>query len=289
MNKKESKATHPMPKHSRNGRMTKMEIRPAPPMIRQSGFTIVEVILVLIILVLIAMLGIPAMRGTLAQQQLRSSANQIRGEWLEARVRAMDEGQIFCMRAKIGGSTIIISRVLDAHFTAGLSSRQTTGRFDAYNELDPFERGGFTGDIDDFILQDPDSATVRDGTIIIQLPGTVVVADVIMIVEERAAFYLGLTAPGETVGRTDGSEEYFELAAMTTGEIRLGETPGADGTWSSPIFFYPDGSTTTAAILLKNDRGRCIEIRLRGLTGSTMATEITMTSEYAGELDPERF
>ena len=258
-------------------------------MVRRAGFTFVEVTVVLVILVLIAMLGIPALQGTLAQQQLRSSANQIRGEWVESRVRAMDEGQIFCMRAQIGGSTIIISRVLDAHFTAGFSSRQTTSRFDAYNELDPFEKGGFTGNTYDFILQDPDSITEKEGTIIIKLPGTVVVADVITVVEERAAFYLGLTAPGETEGRMDGSEEYFELEAMTTGEVRLGETAGVDGTWSSPIFFYPDGSTTTAAMLLKNNTKRCIEIRLRGLTGSTMATEITLTSDYAGELEPERF
>jgi type II secretory pathway pseudopilin PulG len=223
-------------------------------MSRPAGFTFVEIILVLIILVLIASLGIPVMRGTLAQQQLKYSANQIRGEWLEARVRAMEEGQIFCMRAKIGGSTVIISRVLDAHFTAGLSSRQTTSRFDANNQLDPFEKGGFTGDMYDFILRDPESL-LKENSTVGELPGTVVVADVIMVVEERAAFYLGLTAPGEAVGRTDGAEEYYELEEMTTGEIRLGETSGTEGIWSSPIFFYPDGSTTTAAILLKNEAG----------------------------------
>jgi len=253
-------------------------------MIRSTGFTFVEVILVLTILVLIAMLGIPAMRGTLAQQQLRYSANQIRGEWSEARARAMEEGQIFCMRAKIGGSTLVVSRVLDTHFTAGLSSRQTTGRFDVYNERDPFEKGGFTGDAYDFILRDPDLATAGNETIIIELPGTVVIADVITVVEERAAFYLGLTTPGNTI-----VEEFFEIEAITTGEIRWGETPSMDGTWSSPIFFYPDGSTSTAAILLKNEAGRCIEVRLRGLTGTSMATPIVLTNDYIGELDTNRF
>ena len=257
-------------------------------MFRSTGFTLIEIILVLTILVLIAALAVPAMRSTLAQQQLKQSANLIRSEWLDAKVRAMDEGQIFCVRAKIGGSTLMISRVLDAHFTAGLSSRQKSSRFDASNQLDPFEKGGFIGDAYDFILRDPESAVEGDGTIIIELPGAVVVADVIIVVEERAAFYLGLTAPGETVGRTDGSEEYFEIEEITTGEIRLGETQGTDGMWSSPIFFYPDGSSTTAAILLKNDMGRCIEVRLRGLTGTSMVTDIAMISDYAGELDPER-
>jgi len=252
-------------------------------MFRPTGFTLVEVLLVLVILVLLATLGIPVLRGTLAQQELKSSADQIRGEWLEAKVRAMDEGQIFCMRAQIGGSTVVISRVLDVHFTAGLSSRQTSSRFDAYNQLDPFEKGGFSGDVYDFILRDPDSAMAGSDVITLKLPGTVVVADVITVAEERAAFYLGLTAPGETV-----VEEFSELEAMMTGDVRLGETPGTDGTWSSPVFFYPDGSTSTAAMLLRNGMGRCIEIRLRGLTGSSMVTPITLTSDYVGELEAER-
>jgi len=253
-------------------------------MSRQTGFTFAEIILVLVILMLIGMLGITAMRGTLAHQQLQYSANTIRGEWLNARVQAMDEGQIFVMRAKIGGSTIVISRVLDAHFTAGLSSRRTTGRFDAQHQLDPFERGGFTGDMGDFILRDPDLATAGGGAIVIELPRTVVIADVITVVEERAMFYLGLTAPGDAV-----VEDFFAVEAMMTGDIRLGETPGVDGIWSSPIFFYPDGLTTTTAMLLKNEAGRCIEIRLRGLTGTSMITPITLTSDYVGELDPDRF
>ena len=257
-------------------------------MLRPTGLTFIEVTLVLVLLVIIASLGIPAMRGTLAQQQLKSSAHQIRGEWADARVRAMDEGQIVVVRAKIGGSTLIVSRVLDAHYTAGLSSRQTSGRFDANNQLDPFERGGFTGDAHDFILGNPDAAMDAPSTLVIELPKTVVIADVIVVVEERAAFYLGLTAPGETEGRMDGSEEFFEIQEISTGAIRYGETPGTGGTWSSPILFFPDGSSSTAAILLKNEAGRCIEVRLRGLTGTSMVTEITMTSDYVGALDPER-
>ena len=86
----------------------------------------------------------------------------------------------------------------------------------------------------------------------------------------------------------DGSEEFFEIQEIMTGEIRYGETPGTNGMWSSPIFFYPDGSSSTAAILLKNEAGRCIEVRLRGFTGTSMVTDITMVSDYVGELVPER-
>jgi prepilin-type N-terminal cleavage/methylation domain-containing protein len=255
-------------------------------MLRQAGFTLIEIIVVLVILVLIAAMGVPMLRGTLAQRQLQYSADQIRGEWLDARVRAMEEEQIFCMRCKLGGSTLIIDRVLDAHYTAGLSSRQTTRRFETYNELDPFEKGGFVGDYEDFILRDPESATAERGTIIIELPETVILTDVIAVAEERAAFYLGLTAPGES----EVEENVSEIEAVTFGEIRLGETAAADGmTWSSPIFFYPDGTTSTAAVLLKNTSGRCYEVRLRGLTGTGTLTEVTTTDAYVGELNASRF
>ncbi|MDR0327874.1 MAG: prepilin-type N-terminal cleavage/methylation domain-containing protein [Planctomycetaceae bacterium] len=258
-------------------------------MSRRIGFTLIEILVVLIILVLVMSLGISAMRGPLARQQLKYSADRIRGEWLDTKVRAMEEGQIFCMRCKIGGSTLVIDRVLDTHFTAGLSSRQTSSRFDAYNEYDPFEQGGFTGDMQDFILRDPSAATEGYGTIVLELPETVVIADVIAIAEERAAFYLGLTDPLETESST-ADIEGDERNILLLGETRLGETAGTAGTaWSTPIFFYPDGSTSTAAILLKNETGRCMEVRLRGLTGTGMATEIMLTTDYTGELNVNRF
>ena len=251
------------------------------------GFTLIEVLVVLLILILIATLGIPVLRGTLVQQELKFSADKIRGEWLDTRVRAMEEGQIFCMRCQLGGNTIIIDRVLDTHFTAGLSSRQTSNRYDTGNEYDPFEKGGFTGETHDFILRHPDSAMEKSGTTIIKLPESVIFADAIAVAEERSAFYLGLTAPGE--GQADNIEIY-QVEAIMTGETRLGETPGGDGkAWSVPIFFYPDGSTSTAAVLLKNENGRCIEVRLRGLTGTGKATGITLTRDYVGELVHDRF
>ena len=261
-------------------------------MSRRIGFTLFEVLMVLVILVVIAALGIPALRGTLAQQQLKYSADQVRGEWLDTKVRAMEEGQIFCMRGEIGGSRLIIDRVLDAHFTAGLSSRQTTRRFDASGEYDPFEKGGFTGDAQDFILRDPNLAQ-QGGAIVIKLPGRVTIADVITVAEERSAFYLGLSDPGGDVlsHSNDIEIEIYGIDAITTGEMRLGETIGAaeNTAWSTPIFFYPDGSTSTAAILLKNEAGRCIEVRLRGLTGTGTVTGITMATDYVGELNANRF
>jgi len=44
---------------------------------------------------------------------------------------------------------------------------------------------------------------------------------------------------------------------------------GSDGLlWSDPILFYPDGTATTAVIVLENQWGRQIDVQLRGLTGT---------------------
>jgi hypothetical protein len=40
-----------------------------------------------------------------------------------------------------------------------------------------------------------------------------------------------------------------------------------DAVWSEPILFYPDGTATSARLVLKNEHGRSIELTLRGLTG----------------------
>jgi len=252
----------------------------------RAAFTLIETLLVLTILLILAALGVPMLQGTLENQRLRSSANLLRGEWLDARIKAMEDGQILCLRCQLGGSELILDRILDSHFTAGLSSRETTDRFERLGEFDPFEKGSFTGETEDFILRDPGLASEETGTKFIKLPDSVFVADVIAVPEERAAFYLGLTAPGET---DTVEENAAESEAVTNQEIRLGETSGSDGRlWSVPIFFYPDGTTSAAAVLLKNDRGRCIEIRLRGLTGIGKVTEMRSVETYTGELDAHR-
>jgi type II secretory pathway pseudopilin PulG len=48
----------------------------------------------------------------------------------------------------------------------------------------------------------------------------------------------------------------------------------ADGPWSNPILFYPDGTTSDAAVLLSNSRQTMIRVTLRGLTGISNTTDV---------------
>ena len=265
--------------------MRNAEIRKIVVPMRKAAFTLIELMLVLTIFLVLAVLSMPMLSTILENQRLRHSVGLVRIEWKEARLQAMEEGQIVCVRFKLGDNEMLIDRILDAHFTASLSSRETSDRYRLFNELDPFERGGFSGQMEDFILRDPSQASEEVGSRLVTFPGTVFAADVMTLPDERTVFYLGLTTAGES-GVEENASESDEV---TRQETRLGETAASDGgVWSTPIFFFPDGTTSTAAVLLKNDRDKCVEIRLRGLTGTGMICETTSVEYYDGELDPTR-
>jgi hypothetical protein len=38
--------------------------------------------------------------------------------------------------------------------------------------------------------------------------------------------------------------------------------------WGTPVFFFPDGTTSTVRLVLANERQRTVDVWLRGLTGT---------------------
>ncbi len=57
-------------------------------------------------------------------------------------------------------------------------------------------------------------------------------------------------------------------------QVEAGLDMQAGVSWSSPILFYADGSSTTAEIIIKDDRGRRRAIQVRGLTGQARVIEL---------------
>jgi len=252
------------------------------------AFTLVEVMLVLVIMLVLAGLSLPLLSNVLVQYRLKKSADIVRAEWIRLRIQAMEEGQILCFRTLIGGNRILVDRVLDVHFTASLRTddsyfQRRSGDLagtPGYYEEDTFYSSGFSGSEEDFILRDPSQASSETGARFLELPEGVFFADTLAVPDERAAYYLGFT-----VGEDENGTVQDPVANRDT---RYGETKARDGTlWSAPVFFFPDGTTSTAAVLLKNQSNRCLEVRLRGLTGTTSIGSITFPERYTGELNPE--
>jgi prepilin-type N-terminal cleavage/methylation domain-containing protein len=68
----------------------------------------------------------------------------------------------------------------------------------------------------------------------------------------------------------------FAAGEVSTSTQLLATLPGAaDGPWSQPILFYPDGTTSDASVLLSNSRQTMIRVTLRGLTGISNTTDVT--------------
>lgn len=63
-----------------------------------------------------------------------------------------------------------------------------------------------------------------------------------------------------------------DVASSAQATAMLGSS--SDATWSQPIMFNPDGTTSDASLLLQNDQGQTIRVTLRGLTGIASASEV---------------
>jgi Tfp pilus assembly protein FimT len=58
--------------------------------------------------------------------------------------------------------------------------------------------------------------------------------------------------------------------------------PTTGSEWSFPIFFYPDGTTSSVTLLtLRSDRGQAIDVAIRGLTGVVKVSQVyTLQSTF---------
>jgi prepilin-type N-terminal cleavage/methylation domain-containing protein len=181
------------------------------------AFTLVEVMLVLVLLVVIASLTMPIFEGGFASVRLKRSTDQVLAAWSEARAQAIDSGQVFQFRFQPE------------------TGYYRTERWYAEDVLPAIE---------------PTT----------EIPENVALPDQIVFVE--------------------GDVEEFD---PLTGEVvTLMAQGGSDG-WSSPILFFPDGSTSTASVLLRNDRKVFQRATLRALTGVGRVSEL-LTEEQADRL-----
>ncbi|MHC4406312.1 MAG: GspH/FimT family protein [Planctomycetota bacterium] len=84
-----------------------------------------------------------------------------------------------------------------------------------------------------------------------------------LVLPKHITFLAGETAAADEAATTS-------LAALDPGDPEAG--------YSTPILFYPDGTTSDACLMLANEHGRRVEVSLRGLTGV-----VTVGQTYAVE------
>lgn len=217
----------------------------AIPRARQ-GFTLLELMLVLGLIVAIGGLSWPALRGPLANQRLHAAAKQVRVELARARLAAIESGepQRFQFVPTGNAYRVGVDRVLLApadgsqgaddngpRLTAGGSESAPTAL--APEAVEPQRWSEF------------------------ELPAGVKFSE--LLVEQ-------IVAPTSQPLAPASAEE--ELDPAVSGQ-----------TWSPPIVFHPDGTTQNAELSLQNERGMRIAVRLRGLTGGAVLGPLELVED----------
>ena len=84
---------------------------------------------------------------------------------------------------------------------------------------------------------------------------------------ESIEFYRGKLAHDTTAGDSEWEQSVEEL------------TPTREKDWSQPIFFFPDGTSSTVSLMLRNQKQQYQRATLRGLTGTSRTSGILTDSD----------
>ncbi len=212
---------------------------------RRQGLSLLELLMVLAILVMVGALAAPAFRRPMENYRLRKAADSIRVAFTRARIRAMKSGQTYMFRYQMSGNTY---------------------RMDQWTASSAYLEAGMEVGLDQ---NTPQQLATADQQVITDPNQENREVDVFMGVQEELP---------EGV-RFAGSDIEFDVrGAMIQEELNPTMMSGAS-TWSPPILFYPDGTTSDAEVFLTNRNGIFVMVDLRGLTGIAQASDVLTQDE----------
>jgi Tfp pilus assembly protein FimT len=87
----------------------------------------------------------------------------------------------------------------------------------------------------------------------------------------------GDAAVTERTGKLPDGVTFFRAEKVV--DARTAQTEGAGGQTAPQLYFYPDGTTSTAQVLLANNNARYLKVELRGLTGVPKVGEVISAAE----------
>jgi prepilin-type N-terminal cleavage/methylation domain-containing protein len=88
----------------------------------RTGFSLVEILLVMAILVLVGALSVPAVQQSFSRQSLGKAADRMRVAMGQARVKAIREGEVYAVFFSEGGSWFNVAPFSKAEEQSGLAS-----------------------------------------------------------------------------------------------------------------------------------------------------------------------
>jgi hypothetical protein len=224
------------------------------------------------LLVILGSLAIPAITNAFASVRLRRAGDAIISRWAEARAQAIETGQIYQFRftpdtgryrlepwvASTVGATSGTATTTAAAAPSGPGVAVMPGAMpgataatNAAAEAQTLgEQAAAAEQLDEYAARAASQSLEESPTIETVLPAPV-------------KFYGGQAAADDPV----------------SGELQVTSLEATGETWSTPILFFPDGSTSTATIVLQNEVPQSVRLTLRGLTGVARASGVMSQSE----------
>lgn len=198
------------------------------------AFTLFEMLLVLSILVVTLSVAVPTYEGMVTSRRIFNSVENVRLELQRARLEAIKTGQAQAFRCQVGQSQFTLQPWLKASDSVEASAGATI-----ITELG----------------QAVDTSSTSSG-----------------VASNMADPTAGqkLLEEGVVFASADILNDMRSLSEQSTSDSMQAGMAG----WSQPILFYPDGSTTTAHIVVQDTRGRRMAVQLRGLTGEAKVIEV---------------
>ncbi|HVX10483.1 MAG TPA: prepilin-type N-terminal cleavage/methylation domain-containing protein [Pirellulales bacterium] len=203
-------------------------------MAKRSGFTLLELMLVLALLAAIAALIWPALARPLASQRLRRAAEQVRMHLTKTRTKAIMSGETLAFSFQSGKRLMRVQTVTQNE--AVLESSSTASATGGSGGAMSMPASGAT------MASSNAAVTVAED----QLPDGII-------------FYGGDVA-------SDARSDHVAAQERMKGSIDL--------SWSQPVQFFPDGTALAARVAVAGDRGRAIVIEVRSLTGAVKISDI---------------
>jgi prepilin-type N-terminal cleavage/methylation domain-containing protein len=204
------------------------------------GVSLMELLLVLVLLVIAGSIAVPAITGAFGGVKLKRAGDKVIARWAEARAQAIETGVPYQFRFTPNTNTYRIEPLTDV-LQSGASG---SGGSPMSSAPEPAASAQVETDATRRSLD-------KTTTIESQLPETI------------------LFVGGQSAG--------FDA---TTDERRVNDLQTIGSSWSSPIIFFPDGSASTASVVLQNDLPQYLRLTIRGLTGVARASGVLTREEY---------
>ncbi|TWU27002.1 hypothetical protein Pla52o_08580 [Novipirellula galeiformis] len=204
---------------------------------RRTAFTLLELLLSISLIAAIAAVVIPNITSMLGDQRLSRAAEQLQIEMTRLRIDAMRQGRVLMLEATVDANT--------------LTTRPFFSISDAVETAD--RAGGVSS-----LMQGADQAsavvmplpTDAEVETTIELPEAVVIESVQVVSSARSL----------TLAQQGGDPSVGSAGSQPT----------------QAVWFYPDGTTSTAAIVLIHPEVGRITVQLRGITGEVTVGDMTV-------------